>query len=256
MPLYDKPLTRIIEEEALPQLPEPFSSRDLIDWLGARYPKFKHSTIRSHLRSMAANDPNKKYYNSPRQDLLFKVGRSLYRRYDAERDGFYDKEGKLLGELADDVDPGEPLDEPTEGDVEFALEVHLEEFMEANWDKIDFGAPLRLYQRPSGEHGRQFATPIGPIDFLCENTATGDLVVVELKKGRTSDRVLGQCQRYMGWIRSHLAKPEQTISGLIIAAEQDEGLRYALLEAPHVEMRCFKVDFQLYKPDSGGDAGD
>jgi hypothetical protein len=52
--------------------------------------------------------------------------------------------------------------------AEFALETHLEEFMDKNWDHIDFGRILQRYVTEE-ENGRQF--PAGPwsIDFLCKD---------------------------------------------------------------------------------------
>jgi RecB family endonuclease NucS len=32
----------------------------------------------------------------------------------------------------------------------------------------------------------------------------GDFVVVETKKGKESDKVVGQIQRYMGWVKRNL----------------------------------------------------
>ena len=120
--------------------------------------------------------------------------------------------------------------------------------MEANWGRIDFGRPLRLYESADGRSGRQYRTEIGYIDFLCEDTASGDLVVVELKKGKSSDAALGQCQRYMGWVQENLANTDRKVRGLIIAPEQDDRLWYALRVAPGMAMLCYRVDFQLFKP--------
>jgi hypothetical protein len=55
------------------------------------------------------------------------------------------------------------------------------------------------------------------------------LIVVELKRGRPSDKVVGQAARYIGYMRTYPAKPGQPVEGLIIIAhEADEPLRYAV----------------------------
>src|SRR4051794_34128074 len=41
--------------------------------------------------------------------------------------------------------------------------------------------------------------------FLCEDLESGSLVVVELKRGLPSDRVVSQTARYMGWVDENLA---------------------------------------------------
>lgn len=250
MPLYDRPLSHIMAEEPLSELPTTFSSTEMIEWVQAKYPLFKDSTIRAHLRSMAANDPNKRHHNSPRRDVFFKIDRSHYRLYDADRDGLFDEMGRLLtGEEDESDDAGEAYDGPPE-DMAFALELHLEEFMEANWQQIDFGASLELYKDSSGRSGRQFTTSVGTIDFLCQDPESGDFVVIELKKGRPSDKVLGQCQRYMGWVKKNLAGADKEVRGLIIAPEPDDRLAYALSVAPNIHLRCYKVDFALFTPPS------
>jgi len=52
--------------------------------------------------------------------------------------------------------------------------------------------------------------------------------VVELKKGRASDAVVGQVQRYMGYVLEDLAESNQTVKGVIIVLEDDLRLRRAL----------------------------
>ena len=250
MPLYEKPLTEIIATEAIQDLPEPFSSRQMVDWVQSRYPRFKETTIRAHLRSAAVNDRNRKHYSRPRDDL-FKLGRSLYRKYEADRDGIYDDNGQPVGAAMPLEAEDEESEAASEEDIQFALEFHLEEFMEENWDRISFGKPLALYETPDGRTGGQFSTEVGVIDFLCTDKATGDFVVIELKKGRSSDKVLGQCQRYMGWIQERLAAPGQGVLGLIIAPSRDERLRYALRVTSNVEMLCYRVKFELASPDEG-----
>ena len=171
--------------------------------------------------------------------------------YMTNGDATYDEEGRPVGgQSLSDLEEDDEAKQASEEEVQFALERHLEDFMHANWGRIDFGRSLKLYQGSNGETGRQFPTEVGVIDFLCEDTGTGDLVVIELKKGRSSDKVLGQCQRYMGWVQENLAKPGQEVMGIIIAPDWDDRLKYALKVAPKVEMLCYRVDFQLFNPAS------
>jgi len=84
--------------------------------------------------------------------------------------------------------------------AEFALEKYLKEFIVSNWKRIDFGAKLELFKDEEENSGENYATPIGYPDLLCVDKDTGDFVVIELKKGRESDKVVGQILRYIGWI--------------------------------------------------------
>jgi restriction system protein len=105
-----------------------------------------------------------------------------------------------------------------------------------------------LWESDAGEVGHQLSTPIGRIDFLCRDTATGDLVVVELKRGRPSDRVVGQTAQYMGWARAHLADEGQAVQGLIIAHEQDRQLSYAVSVIPDLSILTCNVESELSTP--------
>jgi Endonuclease NucS C-terminal domain len=136
----------------------------------------------------------------------------------------------------------EPADVPP---LEFALESFLEEFLLTNWEGISWGRPLELWKSETGEFGHQLATPVGRLDFLCVDTAADALVVVELKRGRPSDRVVGQVARYMGWVRAELARADQRVEGIIVAHEQDLQLAYAAAAVPGLTILTYTVDFAL-----------
>lgn len=125
--------------------------------------------------------------------------------------------------------------------MEFAMEKYLEEFIEANFIKINFGAQLELYQDEES-NGRQYPTPIGNIDLLTVDKGNKDFVVIELKKGRSSDNVIGQILRYMGWVKENLAK-DSNVRGIIIAQDKDERLQYALKLMPNVNLFTYSVSF-------------
>lgn len=127
---------------------------------------------------------------------------------------------------------------------EFGLEAHLEDFIDDNWDRIDFGRRLARYKTDE-QDGRQFPAGQWSIDFLCIDTVTGDLVVLELKRGKTSDAVIGQALRYMTWVRENLAKPGQAVHASIIASEADEAMRFAIRSAPNISLLEYRVDFKL-----------
>lgn len=101
---------------------------------------------------------------------------------------------------------------------EKAVEDYLENHLDVVGSKI--GRTLKLV-------GRQYSTTVGPIDLLATDTKTSDYVVIELKKGRSADKVYGQCSRYMGWIRKNLATGSQKVHGVIIAREIDAKLKAA-----------------------------
>jgi restriction system protein len=71
------------------------------------------------------------------------------------------------------------------------------------------------------------------------------LLVVELKKGRASDAVVGQIQRYMGYVKEELAESGQSVEGVIIALEDDLRIKRALVVAAGIRFFRYQVSFKL-----------
>jgi len=139
----------------------------------------------------------------------------------------------------------EELVESASSPVEFGLEKYLEEFIVANFETV-FGGRLQIYQNPdTGECGQQYQTATGAIDILALDTRTKSFVVIELKKGKSSDDVVGQIQRYMGWVKEHLCRRNQSVKGLVICKEPDSRLSYALKMTRGIEVKYYNVSFRL-----------
>jgi endonuclease len=85
---------------------------------------------------------------------------------------------------------------------------------------------------------RQLSTLAGRLDLLCKD-ASGSYVVVELKRMQGTDQVVGQILRYMGWVREfyHTEK----VRGIIIVGKKDPTLKYAVMAAPNVQAKEFKL---------------
>jgi restriction system protein len=77
-----------------------------------------------------------------------------------------------------------------------------------------------------------------------------ELLVIELKKGKASDNVVGQIQRYMGFVKDMLAEEGQNVRGVIIALEDDVRIRRALSVAQNIEFFRYEVTFRLSKVSS------
>ncbi|HJP96080.1 MAG TPA: PDDEXK nuclease domain-containing protein [Candidatus Saccharimonadales bacterium] len=134
-----------------------------------------------------------------------------------------------------------------EDETTFALEKYLEEFIVDNWKNINFGQKLTLYIDDDGNTGQQYYTKeVGYLDILAIDK-NENFVVIELKKGRKNDEVVGQVLRYMGWVRNNLAKPTQNVTGLIIVGERDTKLDYALSEmSDKISAMVYQVSFKLH----------
>lgn len=119
-------------------------------------------------------------------------------------------------------------EEDIENKTEFVLEKYLEDFIVSNFAAI-FRNELVLYRDPEENViGQQYATDVGTIDILAQEPKTGNFTVIELKKGRESDKVVGQTLRYMGWVQENLCKDGEMVKGLIICKDIDSKMAYAL----------------------------
>jgi RecB family endonuclease NucS len=126
------------------------------------------------------------------------------------------------------------------------LERQLEDFLAANPTLLEPG--LRLYRDEIGRLGQQYPTDVGVIDLLCVRPS-GQLLVVELKRSRASDTVVGQISRYIGWIKKNLAD-NGDVAGLILSHERDEALKYAVYANPNLSLRYFRLKLELVDEDA------
>lgn len=127
----------------------------------------------------------------------------------------------------------------------FALEKHLEDFLVTNWESTSLGQTHDIFSEEDELIGQQYPTDTGPVDILAISKDKTELLVIELKKGRASDSVVGQIQRYMGYVMSELAEPSQSVKGVIIALEDDKKIRYALKVNPSISFYRYQVKFNL-----------
>ena len=67
----------------------------------------------------------------------------------------------------------------------------------------------------------------------------------EIRDSLTTDVVLGQILRYMGYLNEHWIDNGQTVRGIIVALEDDTKLRYALKMVPSVSFYRYQIAFSL-----------
>lgn len=138
-------------------------------------------------------------------------------------------------------------DETIEDPSVFALEKHLEDFLVKNWQNTELGKNYDIFEEEGEKVGQQYPSDTGPIDILAISKDKKELLIVELKKGRASDVVVGQIQRYMGYVKDELAEDGQIVKGVIIAFEDDVKIQRALSVATNIEFYAYKIQFSLEK---------
>jgi hypothetical protein len=146
-----------------------------------------------------------------------------------------------------------PSDESTEAEGLFitaSLESMLEDFIANNLSALEPG--LRLFKDDDGIPGRQYPTEVGTIDLLCLD-GNNNLVVIELKRGRESDKVVGQISRYIGWVKAKIAKNSQEVRGIVVVHKptdkypKDDRLEYAILANPKTELRYYEISLNFFE---------
>lgn len=148
----------------------------------------------------------------------------------------------LPGQAAPNIVATDPV---VEDPVAFAMEKHLEHFLVKNWAQTELAQQFRIYEEDGELVGQQYGTDAGPIDILAVSKDGQRLLVVELKRGRASDVVVGQILRYMGYVKEQIAEPHQTVEGAIIALDDDQKLRWAIAVVPSIRFYRYQVSFKL-----------
>jgi restriction system protein len=148
-----------------------------------------------------------------------------------------------LGEQAQPI--AEVITSEVQEQLAFQMEKQLEEFLVHNWASTSLGREFDIYEEDGQPVGQQYLTDTGPMDILAISKDRTRLLVVELKRGRASDAVVGQIQRYMGYVQDALLEPGQSVEGVIIAQEDDLRIRRALSMARSIRFMKYRVEFHL-----------
>ena len=137
----------------------------------------------------------------------------------------------------------------TDRDIEdptvFALEEHLQSFLVKNWEQTILGRDYKIFEEEGQKIGVEYQTDNGRIDILEISKDKTKLLVIELKRGRASDRVVGQILNYMGYISEEVAENSQVVKGCIIALEDDQKIKNALKMVNGIEFYKYEINFNL-----------
>jgi len=155
--------------------------------------------------------------------------------YWEEIEGILEQQNSVITVTNDDV----------ENPMAFALEKHLEDFLVSNWANTEFAKTMDIYEVDGEQVGRQFPSDTGNIDILAQTKDGKELVVIELKRGRVSDIVVGQLLRYMGYVAD--LDPEKSVRGIVIGTEDDQRFRRALSMVPNADFYKYEVSFTVTK---------
>ena len=114
-----------------------------------------------------------------------------------------------------------------------------------NWAGTELGKRYDILSEDGVMVGQQYQTDTGPIDILAVSKDGKELLVVELKRGRVSDVVVGQILRYMGYVTE--LDPSKTVRGVIIGTDDDQRFKRAISMVNNLEFYRYELDFRLLK---------
>lgn len=152
---------------------------------------------------------------------------------------------KVTGEYK--TTSAEEIEESEELSTGFGLEAHLRRFLVDNWENTPLGRNYDILNEDGDNIGEEFPTrEAGIIDILAKNKKGNEWVVIELKRNKSADAVVGQTLRYMGWIEKHKAGKDEDVKGIIVVKEIDRKLEYALFAIKdRVNISCFVYDVKF-----------
>ncbi len=150
-------------------------------------------------------------------------------------------------EDSESEDESSDVPKTEEDSKEFALEKQLQSFLIENWSNLEFGSTHAILEEDGYLVGGQYPTSVGIIDILAKSKDGKEWLVIELKKGKSSDQVVGQILRYIGWVKKEKAAQGETVRGLIILGTDDERIRYAVSSLPDIYVMKYTVEFALTK---------
>lgn len=256
------PIWQLIRDAVAP-LGRETSNAEIRQILLRDYPDLNEATINCQIAICTVNRVGRVHYpenkkprlaNGP-YDFLFATGRGKVTWYDPAKYGLWaieqTSDGLAVRRTEDttedvgalpDVDAAEPVDDGFGGGA-FALESHLRDYLARNPPAVTIHGPLTLFVDDKGRDGVEYQTDCGPADLIFRD-ADQNFVVFELKLDRGPDAALGQVQRYMGWIETHLAKGK-TVSGVIVANSISDKLKYAAKVAPRVQLMEYRLTVSL-----------
>lgn len=239
------------------------SNADIKKYIRSKNPDAKDNTINCTILTCCVNvqsrinwpENNKPRLANSQYDFLYSTGRGQVELFRVDQHGEWelhkDENGSLIVRevgriVTTEVSNKEQVDHDSNdpnANLLFPFETHLRDFITKNISQINIGGkPLRLYVDDNGVEGIEYRTSVGRIDILAMDE-NEDFVVLELKLSRGIDTTVGQLLRYMGWLRSEY--PDKKVSGVIVAENFDEKIKYAVKVVPNVTLFRYQINFSL-----------
>lgn len=122
----------------------------------------------------------------------------------------------------------------------FELEEKLHTYLKLHWKET-------LLDKDWKFKSDKFKTEVGEIDFFADHNIENKSLIIELKKGQSSDQAVGQILRYMGYIKHEEPNLEKKIEGIIISNTFDDYILYASVCVPALKLYKYIYDGKKFQ---------
>lgn len=216
----------------------PLSIGQIVAWVNLNYgaETFNQVTLKAQIYRSCVNVPFAQDYNSPKILFYDKKART-YSRIGATDLAANKQEDTNSTELEDESVEESDYSED-QSDLLVGVEAQLRDYLAKNLNKIEQGLTFWISDPPSVEYtieGRR-------IDILARDR-DGIPVVVELKKSKAYDRVVGQGLLYQALVRKQFATNRVRV--VLIASEISEELRLATSQQADFKLFEYELTMQL-----------
>ncbi len=122
----------------------------------------------------------------------------------------------------------------------FSSENELQNYLVNNWGETPLAGEWDIYDKY--RKGKFDTGEVGIIDLLAKHKTEPKWLIIELKKvEHSSDQVVGQVLRYMGWVKRKHAREEEVVEGLIISNSPDIETCYALVCTTNINYKLYRL---------------
>jgi len=95
----------------------------------------------------------------------------------------------------------------------FEYEPQLRDYLAEKWNEISY---FQGWELKGKEYHPDKSLDLF-IDLLAYDHKNSKWIIIELKKGNSPDKTVGQTKTYIGWVKENLAKNDEQVKGIIIS---------------------------------------
>ncbi len=222
---------------------QPLTMGQIVAWIGVHYPDndLHPATIDAQIRRSCVNIPFAQKYKAPKI-LFFDREMRTYSRFDSSELPL-DRDSGFQQRAAFDADDEELIETEDQSDLLVGLEAQLRDYLAKNLSKLEKGLAFWSSTPPTVEYSIDGKR----IDILAKDVE-GVPVIVELKRAKAYDKVVGQALLYQALVSAKFKVP--TVRVILVANEISNELRMACSKQMDFKLFEYEITMRLNPIDS------